>query len=97
MPYCTRVFCRGAIPPTLSDVLVYLRQHGVTALIAGGDSQRELLSSDWSEVLLAYDAEAEPLVLRCCHQATPEGLSRLQAEVADFLQDLDELAPGPGR
>lgn len=97
MAFCTRVFCRGAIPPTLSALLVHLRQHGLSAMIVGGASSRDLLSLDWNEVSLAYEDGAEPLTIRCHHAGKTNGGSGLHAEVADFLEDLTELPPSPER
>lgn len=97
MAFCTRVFCRGAVAPTLSELLVYLRQHDVPCMIVGGSSARDLLDPDWSEAALEYEEGADPLVVRCFHASDPAGLAGMRVEVADFLDDLEEVTPAPGR
>ena len=97
MAFCTRVFCRAAVAPTLSQLLLALRQHGQSAVIVGGASSRDLLSLDWTEVALGYEDGAEPLTIRCLRAGDPGGRSRFAAEVADFVDDLSELPPSPER
>jgi hypothetical protein len=97
MAFSARVFCRGAVAPTLSELLVYLRQHEVPSIIVGGSSSRELLAPDWSDVALGYEDGADPLHIRCHHAGDPNDAAGLRAEVDDFLVDLQELPPSPAR
>jgi hypothetical protein len=97
MAFCTRVFCRGAVAPSLSELLVHLRQNGQSAMIVGGASSRDLLSLDWTEVALSYEDGADPLTIHCHRAGDSSGAAALRAEVADFVDDLAELPPTPER
>jgi len=96
MSFCMRVFCRDALSPSLSELLVWLRQYETPATISGGSSRDDLLSSFWEEVVLSYDAEEAPLTLRCYRGSGPGG-ARLAEEVADFVADVGELPDSPAR
>jgi hypothetical protein len=50
-----RAFCRDFAAPSLSDLLVSLRQYETPATICGGASAGDLLSTFWDEVELSYD------------------------------------------
>jgi hypothetical protein len=91
MPFSTRVFCREGTAPTLTELLAWQRQHGTPIVIVGGPAASELLSPVWTEAVVSYDPDEEPFTLRCAHAGDPGGAARLRAEVADFLEDLEEL------
>src|SRR4051794_26073078 len=97
MAFCTRVFCREAAAPPLSELLVWMRQQETPVTIVGGRSRGDLLSTTWTEVELSYDPDEEPLTVRCHHAASPEGAAALREETADFLADLAELPPSEAR
>jgi len=97
MAFCTRVFCREAVAPPLSELLVWMRQHETPVTIVGGQSRADLLSTSWTEVELSYDPAEEPLVVRCHHAADPAGAAALRAETGDFLEDLAELPASEAR
>ena len=46
--------------------------------------------------MLSYDPEEAPLTVRCL-RADASGIGRLAAEVADFVEDIEELPESPGR
>jgi hypothetical protein len=75
----------------LTELLAWQRQHGTPIMIVGGPAGADLLSPVWSEASITYDPDEEPFTLRCNHAGDPAGAARLRAEVADFLEDLDEL------
>jgi hypothetical protein len=91
MAFSTRVFCREATAPTLTELLAWQRQHGTPVVLAGGHSAVDLLSPFWTEAVVSYDPAEEPFILRCHHASDPAGAARLRAEVDDFLDDLDDL------
>jgi hypothetical protein len=97
MAFCTRVFCRDGTAPTLSELLVWQRQHGTPVVVVGGPAPSELLSPLWSEAAISYDPDEDPFTLRCHHAATPGGAARVREEVADFLADLAELPDDEAR
>jgi hypothetical protein len=97
MAFSMRVFCREAAAPTLSEVLLALRKRGVMAVLVGDTASQDLLSPAWTRAALGYDEAAEPLVVRCLRAADPAEARDLHAEVGDFLDDLQELPPSPGR
>jgi hypothetical protein len=95
MPFATRVFCRAPDAPTLSELLVWQRQHETPVVVVGGASASELLAPAWTEAQLSYDEDEEPFTVRCLHAGDAGGgAARLREEVADFLDDLGELPPG---
>src|SRR6185295_11128736 len=96
MSFCTRVFCREPAP-SLSEILVWMRQQGTPVTIVGGRSEADLLSIDWTEVELSYDPDEEPLTVRCHHAADGDGGAVLRAEAADFLADIAELPASEAR
>lgn len=73
--------------PSLSEVLVWLRQHDFEVKPAGGRSAGDVLSSFWEELALSADPSEPPLTMTCAR----EGTTRLVEEVADFTADLEEL------
>ena len=98
MAFNTRVFCREVALPSLSELLVWLRQHATPVTIVGGASRDDLLSSFWQEAELARDGddEATRITIRCLrHDA--RGYERFQAELADFDVDVRDLPPSSGR
>jgi hypothetical protein len=97
MAFSTRVFCREATAPMLTELLAWQRQHGTPVMLAGGRSAADLLSPFWNEVLVSYDPDEAPLVLRCYHAGDRVGARRLREEVADFVGDLSELPDSPAR
>ena len=97
MPFSTRVFCREGTAPTLTELLAWQRQHGTPIVIVGGAGAMDLLSPVWTEAIISYDPDEEPFTLRCDHASDARGAERLRAEVADFLEDLEELPESPER
>lgn len=79
--------------PSLSEVLVWLRQHDFEVKPAGGRSADDVLSSFWEELALSVDPAEPPLTMTCARPGT----ARLVDEVADFTADLEELPESPGR
>jgi hypothetical protein len=96
MPFSYRVFCVDNASPSLSEVLVWLGQHDIPAVISGGASGGELLSSFWRAVHLSVGEAEAPLYLKCL-RADAEGGLRLGEEVADFVADVRELADSSER
>jgi hypothetical protein len=90
MPFSYRVFCRDITSPSLSDVVLWMRQFESPVTIVGGPSAGDLLSSFWHEVVLAYGDDEPNLTLRCV-RADAAGMASLRAEREDFLADLSEL------
>jgi hypothetical protein len=97
MPFSTRVFCREGTAPTLTELVGGQRQHGTPIMIIGGSAATDLLSPVWTDAIVSYDPDEEPFTLRCEHAGDPAGAQRLRAEVADFLEDLEELPDSPAR
>lgn len=104
MPFSHRTFCRVPELPSLSEVLVCLRQSGHQAQILGGVSQTrssadDLLSCYWGEVqlVLGGDAEETPLYLKCLGPGRPLGQDAMKDAVADFVGDVAELPASSGR
>ena len=93
MPFSHRIFCRESALPSLSEVLVWLRQHDFEVKPAGGRSGGDALSSFWEELALSIDPSEPPLTLTCARAGT----TRLADEVADFAADLEELPESPNR
>jgi len=91
MSFSTRVFCREGTAPTLTELLAWQRQHGTPIVIVGGPAAADLLSPVWTEAVVSYDPDEEPFRLRCEHASDPRGAAQLRAEVADFIEDLEEL------
>jgi hypothetical protein len=96
MPFSYRVFCRIVDSPSLSEALVWLRQHELPAVICGGRSAGDLLSSFWDDVELSLAAGETPLRVRCL-RADATGVAALAAEIADFDTDVRELPDSPSR
>jgi hypothetical protein len=100
MPFSTRIFCRDQAVPSVSEMLLWLHQHGrpvtVDAPGAGGAPGLDMLSSLWDVVWLSYDPEEAPLVVRC-FRADAAGIDRLREELRDFDGDVRELPPSRGR
>jgi len=96
MPFSTRVFCREPVVPSLSELLMWMRQFEAPLTIVGGPSGGDLLSSFWEEAELSYDADEAPLRL-ACFRADAAGIERLREEVADFVADVEELPASDGR
>jgi hypothetical protein len=96
MPFCMRAFCRDFSAPSLSDLLVWLRQYETPATICGGGSLGDLLSTFWDDVSLCYDPAEAPLRVRCL-RSTGAGSAAFAAEVADFVADVGELGDSPAR
>jgi hypothetical protein len=93
MPFSHRIFCRETAMPSLSEVVVWLRQHEFEVKPAGGRSAGDVLSSFWEELALSVDPSESPLTMTCARAGT----SRLVEEVADFTADIAELPESPGR
>lgn len=96
MAYATRVFCRDSAVPSLSELLVWLRQHETPVTVVGGGSGDDLLSPFWNKVQISYDETELPLLVACFRQDAHGG-HRLRAELDDFAADIGELAPSPAR
>jgi len=92
MAFCLRAFCRDFAAPSLSELLVWLKQYETPATIVPGSvpPEADLLSSFWDEVQLSYDAEEAPLTVRCL-RGTGAGASAFVEELADFVSDVEEL------
>jgi len=98
MAFCLRAFCRDFAAPSLSELLVWLRQYETPVTIAeeANPPAAELLSSYWDQVRLSYDAGEAPLTVRCYRAAGP-GAATFAEELADFVADVRELADSPAR
>jgi hypothetical protein len=101
MAFCHRVFSRQSALPTLSELLLALRRRGHVLDLADGTAVTALSEPFWQRVLLRAAQEG---------QEGKEGaflLERLQREVgtaaalaeelADFREDVDDLAASDGR
>jgi hypothetical protein len=97
MAFSTRVFCTDVTAPTLTELLGWLRQHGTPVVVVDAHSTEDLLSPFWTATAVSYEAEEDPLVLRCHHAGDPAGAAALRAELADFLEDLGELPDDDAR
>ena len=71
MPFSHRVFCRLLEAPSLSEVLIWLRQHGFGTKISGGRSASDLLSCYWDDVFLQTVAEDATLHTSVCAGRLP--------------------------
>jgi hypothetical protein len=96
MPFSYRVFCRVFDSPSVSEVLVWLRQQEMPAVVCGGRSAGDLLSSFWGDVELSMGTGEAPLHVRCL-RADAAGVAALAAEIADFDADVRELPDSPSR
>ena len=96
MPFSYRVFCRELVSPSLSEVLVWLRQSELFVSVCGGGGSNDLLSSFWTEVELSVGDDEAPLRLRCV-RADAVGAAALAAEIADFSGDVRELPESASR
>lgn len=93
MPFSNRVFCRNLESPSLSELVVWLRQYGLEAQIRHAQPAGDLLSSFWERVELQIGAEgpaAPPMSLECL-RADATGMQRLAEALADFVTDVREL------
>ena len=92
MAFCLRAFCRDFAAPSLSELLVGLKQYETPATIVPGSvlPDADLLSSFWDEVRLSYDAAEAPLTVRCL-RATGAAAPAFAEELADFVSDVEEL------
>jgi hypothetical protein len=112
MPFSHRAFCRISEAPSLSELLIWLRQQGHDAKISGGPSADDLLTCYWNEVLLSTSDEDVPLRLKCLRSSTwtwtwtwtspspspsTSGADPMAEVVGDFLTDVAELPPSAGR
>jgi len=96
MAFCMRAFCRDFAAPSLSELLVWLRQYETPAIIVGGGPASDLLSSFWEEARLSYDAGEAPLTVRCL-RATGLGSAAFSDELADFTADVKDCPASPER
>ena len=96
MAFCMRAFCQDFSAPSLSDLLVWLKQYETPATICGGRSAGDLLSTFWEEVLLCYDGAEAPLRVRCI-RSTGDGSAGFATEMADFVADVRELPDSKAR
>jgi len=96
MPYSYRVFCRDSAVPSLSELLVWMRQFESPLVVVGGRSAGDLLSTFWEEVHVTYESAEAPLTVRC-FRADARGMARLREERDDFVEDLEDLAPSSAR
>lgn len=87
MAFCHRVFCRDPSSPSVSEILMWLRQHGFQAQVAAAE---DLLSAFWQRAEIAVD-EGAPALGLVCLRPDAAGLRRLTEEVADFVADVREL------
>jgi hypothetical protein len=96
MAFCMRAFCRDFAAPSLSELLVWLRQYEAPATVLAGVPAPDLLSSFWEEARLSYDAQQAPLTVRCL-RATGLGSAAFSEELADFVADVSECPDSPVR
>lgn len=96
MSFSNRVFCRDLSSPSLSEVLVWLRQHEYPTKIGGGQSAGDLLSNFWDDVQLSVHEDEGPLRVKC-YRADAASAARLAEEIADFAADVRELPESEGR
>ena len=96
MPFSLRSFCRDLASPSLSEVLLWLRQHGHPKAITAGASAGDLLSCFWTEVQLSDDQD-QPWFRMTSVRADQAGAARLGEEVSDFVADVGELPPTAAR
>jgi len=92
MAFCLRAFCRDFAAPSLSELLIWLKQYETPATIVPGSVRpdADLLSSFWDEALLSYDQAEAPLTVRCL-RATGATAAAFAEELADFVSDVEEL------
>lgn len=91
-----RAFCRDFAAPSLSDLLVSLRQYETPVTISGGASAGDLLSPFWQDVRLSYDVAEAPLRVRCLRGSGADAAAFAE-ELADFVADVRELPETPAR
>lgn len=92
MAFCLRAFCRDFAAPSLSELLVWLKQYETPATIVPGSVRpdADLLSSFWDQAQLSYDTQEAPLTVRCLRD-TGAGASAFAEELADIVSDVEEL------
>ena len=95
MAFCHRVFSRQTSLPTLSELLLILRRRGHVLDLADGTSPAALLEPFWRRVALAKAGEPAFVVERLQREAGTG--AALAEELADFHEDVGELAPSEGR
>ena len=96
MAFCMRAFCRDFAAPSLSELLIWLKQYEAPATLFGGGPAPDMLSSFWEEARLSYDAREAPLTVRCLRAAGP-GSTAFSEELADFVADVGECPDSPAR
>ncbi|HEX2660232.1 MAG TPA: hypothetical protein VHU40_18240 [Polyangia bacterium] len=96
MAFCMRAFCRDFAAPSLSELLVWLRQYGTPATIVGDAASIDMLTSFWDEARLSYDAGEASLTVRCL-RASGQGSAAFADELADFTADVRECPDTPAR
>jgi hypothetical protein len=96
MAFCMRAFCRDFAAPSLSELLVWLRQYETPATIVAGGATVDMLTSFWEEARFSYDAREAPLTVRCL-RATGLGSAAFAEELADFTADVRECPDTPVR
>jgi hypothetical protein len=102
MPFSNRVFCRDLESPSLSELLVWLRQQGHEAKISDARPHGDLLSSFWDRVELQVgqtheDGQGVCFVVIECLRANSGGIGRLTEALADFETDVRELPDSSAR
>lgn len=99
MPFSTRVFCRDAAVPSLSEMLLWLRQHDAAVTVVGDAAAPDLLSPFWDQVLLAYADDEAPLRVSCLRpdSRAHDGFMRFRDELLDFQNDVKELPASSAR
>jgi len=96
MAFCHRVFSRQSALPTLSELLLALRRRGHALELADHTAVTALSESFWTRVQLrAAPQEAAFVVERLQHEVGTA--AALAEELADFRDDVAELAPSDGR
>src|SRR5216110_1890814 len=96
MPFCMRAFCRDYAAPSVSDLLVWLKEYETPVTLAGAASSGDLLSTFWDEVFFRY-APGEGLLRVRCLRSTGPGSVAFGEEVGDFVTDVGELPESPAR
>lgn len=103
MPFSNRVFCRDLESPSLSELLVWMRQQGYEARISDARPPGDLLSSFWDRVELQIGQEGRggqerqegrggATVVLECFRADAAGMAGLSEALTDFATDVRELS-----
>jgi hypothetical protein len=97
MPFSNRVFCRDLESPSLSELLVWMRQQGYEARISDARPPGDLLSSFWDRVELqirqiGQEGQEGTTVVLECFRGDAAGMDGLTDALSDFATDVRELS-----